>query len=79
MQKIGAFYVYRGEWICPFPPGWVLDREQCSGRTSGIPIYKSLSDAQNAIRKSLDGSNASTPRIVATCGWDEVKKDWFLE
>lgn len=79
MRKNGTFYTYRGEWIEPIGPGWALECEMCCGKVSGIPIYKSLSDAKNAVRKHLDGTQTAEPRIVATAGFDLEKGEFFIE
>ena len=79
MRKIADYYVFRGEWIERIGPGWALDREMCNGDITGIPIYKALSDAQNAIRKRLDGTHTAEPRIVATAGFDVDKREYFVE
>jgi len=79
MHKVGTFYVYRGEWIVRNGPGWSLECEMCSGSVSGIPIYRTLQDAKNAIRKRLDGTQAADPRIVATAGFDGEAKEYFVE
>lgn len=79
MRKIANYYIYRGEWIEPIGPGWALECEMCRGNVSGIPIYKTLIDAQNAIRKFLDGTQTTEPRIIATVGFDVEKREYFVE
>ncbi len=79
VKKIVDYYVYRGEWILPFASGWFLESESCSGKVSGIPIYKALSDAKNAIRKRLDGPHTAAPRIIGTAGWSETSQQYFIE
>jgi len=72
-------YIYRGEWILPFESGWFLESESCSGKVGGIPIYRALSDAKNAIRKRLDGTQTAEPRIIGTAGWNETSQQYFIE
>ena len=79
MKKIVDCYIYRGEWILPFESGWFLESESCSGKVGGIPIYRALSDAKNAIRKRLDGTQTAEPRIIGTAGWNETSQQYFIE
>lgn len=79
MRKVGIYYIYRGEWIEPNGPGWSLEYELTCGKTSGIPIYKTLFDAINAIRKHLDGTQTAEPCIIATSGFDIEKQEYFIE
>lgn len=79
MKKIVDYYIYLGEWILPFESGWFLESESCSGKVSGIPIYKALSDAKNAIRKRLDGTHTAEPRIIGTACWNETSQQYFIE
>ena len=60
MQKIGKAYFFRGETICPNYDGWVIINGY------DYNIYKTLADAVNAIRKTLDGSHRKEPVIIGT-------------
>lgn len=73
------YYFYRGNVIERFGSGWCWSEEMCRGNNSGIPIYKTIEDTKNAIRKYLDNTHTREPRIIQTAGWDENKRDWFVE
>ena len=72
-----SYYFYRGQLIETFGKGYCWTEQMCKGDTSGIPIYKTIEDARNAIRKYLDGTHKKEPRIIQTAGWNG--SDWFVE
>lgn len=71
-------YFYRGEVIEPFGKGWTWSAEMCRGADTG-PIYRTVEDAKNAIRKYLDGTHKAEPRIIGTWRWDIEKRFWWEE
>ena len=77
-MKNAMFYFYRGETIERFGKGWMWMEESCRGESTGIPIYKTIEDAKNAIRKFLDGTHRAEPRIIQTAGF-EIERGFFVE
>jgi len=73
-----TYYFHRGEMIERFGPGWCVSLEMCSGEDTGIPIYKTLRDARNAINKHLDSTHTAEPQIIGTAGFD-IEKGFFVE
>lgn len=71
-------YFYRGETIERVDSGWCWMEETCRGKTTGIPVYKTIEDTKNAIRKWLDGTQKAEPRIIRTMGY-EYGKGFYLE
>lgn len=72
------YYFFRGEVIESFGKGWCWAEEMCRGKTSGIPVYKTIEDTKNAIRKWLDGTHKAEPRIIQTAGF-EVGRGFYIE
>lgn len=72
------YYFFRGEVIERFGNGWCWTDEMCRGWTSRIPVYKTVEDARNAIRKGLDGTQKAEPRITQTAGW-KMGTGWYVE
>lgn len=79
MKRCADYYIHRGEWVQPFCGGWCWEKEMCDGSTTGILIYKALSDAKNAINKHLDGTHKAEPRVIGTAGWSNETKEWYKE
>ena len=73
------YYWYRGQMIERFGEGWCWTEEMCRGKDHGIPVYKTIEDARNAIRKFMDGTQKSEPRIIQTAGFDINTSDWYIE
>lgn len=73
------YYFYRGEMIERFENGWCWTEEMCRGNDHGIPVYKTIEDAKNAIRKYLDGTNKTEPRVIKTLGYDIESRQYFVE
>ena len=70
------FYWYRGEMIESLEyGGYIWTDETCRGNFKS-PIYKTIEDARNAIRKYLDGTQKSEPRIIGQYIWTMEKRDW---
>lgn len=72
------YYFYRGEMIERFGRGWCRTYEMCGGNNTGIPIYKTIEDAKNAIRRHLDSTHKAEPRIIQTAAYDHDRK-WYVE
>lgn len=73
-----SYYFYRGEMIERFGGGWCWSEEMCRGKETGIPIYKTIEDVRNAIRKYNDGTHRSEPRVIGTVGF-EIGKGFYKE
>lgn len=58
MKKIGNWYFYRNNTICKNYGGWVIAENWC------WDIFKTLSDAQAAVDKMIDGRNKKEPKII---------------
>ena len=76
---MSGYYFYRGEMIERFGNGWCWSEEMCRGNATGIPVYKTIEDARNAIRKTLDGTHKAEPRIIQTAGYDMTSRNWYIE
>ena len=72
------YYFFRGEMIERFGNGWLWTEESCRGKATGIPVYKTVEDARNAIRKHLDSTQKAEPRIIQTAGF-EIGKGFYAE
>ena len=72
------YYFYRGDMIVRFGKGWCLNSEMIYCATTGIPVYKTVEDARNSIRKRLDGTQHTEPRVVQTAGWSP-ERSWYVE
>ena len=72
------YYFFRGEIIERFGNGWCWSEEMCRGKSTGIPVYKAVEDARNAIRAYIDGTQKAEPRIIQTAGF-EIGKGFFIE
>lgn len=72
------FYFYRGEMIERFGRGWAWTEEMCRGHEIG-PIYQTIEDARNAIRKYLDGTHKAEPRVTGKWRWDSFDETWKEE
>lgn len=72
------YYFYRGEVIERFHDGYCISSEMVSGKSTGIPCYKTIEDAKNGIRKMLDGTQKAEPRIIHTVGWNKFTS-WYIE
>lgn len=77
-KQTRRYYFYRNEMIERFGSGWCWVDEMCRGGNSA-PVYKTIEDARNAIRKGLDWTHKAEPRVIQTVVWDMDKMDWFLE
>lgn len=75
---VRKYYFFRGEMIERFGGGWCWSEEMCQCKSTGIPIYKTIEDARNAIRKYIDGTHNAEPRIIQTAGWNAVDS-WYVE
>lgn len=73
-----SLYFYRGETIEPFAEGWCWAEETTRGNLVS-PVYQTIEDTKNAIRKYLDGTNKTEPRIVGKCVWDADERNWHFE
>jgi len=72
------YYFYRGEAIERFGNGWCWSEEMCRGKCTGIPVYRTIEDVKNAIRKYIDGTHRAEPRVIQTAGFD-IDKGFFVE
>lgn len=72
------YYWYRGGMIERFGKGWLWVEQACSGKATGIPVYKTVEDARNAIRKALDSTQKAEPRIIQTVGF-KIGEGWYIE
>ena len=75
---MNGLYFYRGEMIERFGDGWVWSEEMTWGFDTG-PIYRTIEDAKNAIRKALDGTHKAEPRIIGKWRWYMDKRTWEVE
>ena len=73
--KMNTYYFYRGEIIERFGRGWCWGEEMVRGSDS-CPVYKTIEDAKNAIRKYTDSTHKAEPRIVQTAKWDSAERCW---
>lgn len=64
----GDIYSFRGVTITRFLGGWWTDCD--------LTIYKTLKDAENGVKKHLDGSNTEEPRTIGTAQYKNA--EWFL-
>ena len=72
------YYFYRGGMIERFGDGWMWVEQACCGKATGIPIYKTIEDAKNAIRKHLDSTQKAEPRIAHTVGY-KIGEGYYIE
>ena len=72
---MSGLYFYRGEMIERFGRGWVWSEELCRGNDTG-PIYRTVEDAKNAIRKALDSTHKAEPRTIGTWRWSMETRTW---
>ena len=70
------YIFYRGETIERLEKGYVWMEETCKGNISS-PIYKTIEDAKNAIRKHLDGTHTAEPRVIGEYIWQYDKRTWY--
>ena len=63
MRGHSGFYFHRDKIITRFLGGWWIDGD--------LNIYKTISDAKNAIDKIHDGSNKKEPIIIGTAEWND--------
>lgn len=70
-----GMYFYRGEMIERFGCGWAWSEEMCRGNVIG-PIYRTVEDAKNAIRKHLDGTQKAEPRVIGKWRWNTEAHNW---
>ena len=69
-------YFYRGQIIETLKTGgYVWLEETCSGNIVS-PIYKTIEDTRNAIRKHLDGTHKREPRTIGHYVWMPEYHDW---
>ena len=78
-KSVRTFYFYRGEMIERYGKGWCWSEEMCRGNCTGIPVYKTIEDAKNAIRKYLDGTHKAEPRIIFTLAFDVETRSYYPE
>ena len=71
-MRIGNMFTYRGYDICKNYGGYVII-DSCSKVSPDFTwfIYKNQTDAKNAIRKFLDGTNTAEPRTIRRMTEDE--------
>lgn len=65
---------YRGYMITMEFGGWTL--EYWDGKR--IPVYKTLEDAKNAIRKFCDSTQKAEPRIIKYMAFDTKTMTYYL-
>lgn len=70
------YIFYRGETIERLENGYVWVEETCRGNVSS-PVYKTIEDAKNAIRKYLDGTHKAEPRIIGEYIWKADEHTWY--
>lgn len=65
------YYFFRNETIerCGLIKGWTWMEETCRGNNTS-PVYKTIEDTKNAIRKYLDSTHKAEPRIVGYIKWN---------
>jgi hypothetical protein len=73
-----GMYFYRGQMIERFGCGWAWSEEMCRGNVIG-PIYRTVEDAKNAIRKHLDGTQKAEPRVIGKWRWNPEAHNWEVE
>ena len=72
-------YWYKGQMIMPLETGgYVWSEETCRGDEIS-PIYKTIEDTRNAIRKYLGGTHKREPRIIGHYVWKMCDRDWTPE
>ena len=70
------YIFYRGETIERLEKGYVWVEDTCRGNVSS-PVYKTIEDAKNAIRKYLDGTHKAEPRTIGEYIWKENERTWY--
>lgn len=73
-----GLYFYRGETIEAFASGWTWMEETCRGEIES-PVYRTIEDAKNAIRKALDGTHTAEPRTIGKAVWSDKDRTWNFE
>ena len=70
------YIFYRGETIERLEKGYVWSEETCKGNIKS-PIYKTIEDAKNAIRKELDSTHKAEPRVIGEYIWKPDEHTWY--
>ena len=66
---------YRGEMIETLEKGgYIWCNESCWKQAA--PIYKTIEDTKNAIRKHMDGRHKAEPRVIGEYIWSADTRDW---
>lgn len=72
------YYFYRKEMIERFGKGWCWTQEMCHADITKIPVYKTIEDARNAIRKYMDSTQKREPRVIQIAGWNPCTREYYI-
>lgn len=67
-----AKMTYKGKLIIPLEKGYII-----ASKGKNITVYKTVEDVKNAIRKIVDESQKSEPRVIGTVRYDNGKKTYI--